>query len=100
MERDARRHLRTIASRTGREDSGLVDPIYLLVAAVIVALPFVLTKLLGGKSREASKVLGAYTPAAKLAAEPAPDAVPIEVQVKALIAQNRKIEAIKLMRET
>ena len=33
------------------------------------------------------------------AAEAANDAMPIEAQVKALIAQGRKIEAIKLLRD-
>ena len=81
-----------------------MDLVYLLLAALIIALPFVLTKLLSGKSRDADKVLGAYTPAPKAADAPeAParaDAVPIEIQVKALLAQDRKIEAIKLMRES
>ena len=84
-----------------------MDLAYLLLAAIIIALPFVLTKLLSGKSRDAAKVLGAYTPstrsavkpAAAPAAEAANDAMPIEAQVKALIAQGRKIEAIKLIRE-
>src|SRR5688572_2794288 len=85
-----------------------LDPTYLLLAVLIVALPFLLTKLLSGKSRDADKVLGAHIPPARSAARPASasekeaanDAAPIESQVKALIAQGRKIEAIKLMRET
>jgi len=74
---------------------------YLLLAALIVALPFVLTKLFSAKSRgDADKVLGAYTPAAGPAPVKAADAAPIEDRVKALLARGEKIEAIKLMRET
>jgi ribosomal protein L7/L12 len=76
-----------------------VDPTYLLLAVLIVALPFVLTKLLSGKSRDADKVLGAHVPAARTA-EAANDAMTLETEVKSLIAQGRKIEAIKLMRES
>jgi ribosomal protein L7/L12 len=77
-----------------------MDPIYLLLAAVLVALPFVLTKLFGGKSRDTDKVMGAYAPGASPAADTRTEDVPIEVRVKALIAQGKKIEAIKLMRES
>jgi ribosomal protein L7/L12 len=85
-----------------------VDPTYLLLAVLIVALPFLLTKLLSGKSRDADRVLGASVPSARSAVKPASapameaanDAAPIEAQVKALIAQGKKIEAIKLMRES
>lgn len=72
---------------------------YLLIAAAIIILPIVLTKLLSGKSGDTAKVMGAYTPAEKPA--PAPD-VPgtLTSQVKELLAQGRKIEAIKLTRET
>ena len=76
-----------------------MDLTYLLIAAAIIILPIVLTKLFSGKSRDTDKVLGAYTPPAKPEAHVA-DTVPIEVQVKQLIAQGRKIEAIKLVRET
>ena len=76
-----------------------MDLTYLLIAAFIIVLPIVLTKLFSGKSRDTGKVLGAYAPAVKPAAG-AVAAAPIEAQVKALIAQGRKIEAIKLVRET
>jgi ribosomal protein L7/L12 len=79
-----------------------LDPTYLLLAVLIIALPFVLTKLLSGKSRDTDKVLGTHVPAARPAArtaEAANDAMTLETEVKALIAQGRKIEAIKLMRE-
>jgi ribosomal protein L7/L12 len=72
---------------------------FLLIAAAIIILPIVLTKLLSGKSGDTAKVMGAYTPAEKPAS--APD-VPgtLTSQVKELLAQGRKIEAIKLARET
>ena len=81
-----------------------MDPTYLLIAAAIIVLPFVLSKLFSGKSRDTDKVLGTHVPKARTAtattAEAANDALPLEAQVKALIAQGRKIEAIKLMRES
>jgi ribosomal protein L7/L12 len=77
-----------------------VDPTYLLLAVLIVALPFVLTKLFSGKSRDTDKVMGAYVPAeARSAAAPGVPETLIS-QVKDLLAQGRKIDAIKLMRET
>ena len=74
---------------------------YILIAAAILVLPFVLTKLLSGKSDDA-KVLGAYTPSEKrvvgrAAASPA-DSGMLTDQIKALLAQGNKIEAIKLAR--
>ncbi len=81
-----------------------LDPLYLLLAALIVALPFALTKLLSGKSRDTGKVPGAHAPPPKPAAasalEAANDAMSLETQVKALLAEGRKLEAIKLMRES
>jgi len=98
-----------------------VDPIYLIIiAAVIIALPFVLRRLLSGKLNEARKALEARAatlagrasaPPAGAARRPAPveraptttapmKAAPVEVKVKGLIEQGRKIEAIKLVRET
>jgi len=76
-----------------------VDLTYLLLAVLIVALPFVLMKLLSGKSRDADKVLGAHVPATRTV-EAANDAMTLETEVKSLIAQGKKLEAIKLMRET
>ena len=72
-----------------------MDLTYLLIAAFIVILPIILTKLLSGKSRDTVKVMGAFTPPVA-----ANDPAPIEGQVKALLAQGKKIDAIKLMRET
>jgi len=79
-----------------------MDPFYLLLAVAIIVLPFALTKLLSGRSRDADTVLGAQSPAPRAAAAPeaANDALTLEAEVKALIAQGKKIEAIKLMRET
>ncbi len=71
---------------------------YILIAAAIIILPLVLTKLLSGKSGDTAKVMGAYTPAQKTAAAPGnPEA--LTGQVQALLAQGKKIEAIKLARE-
>jgi ribosomal protein L7/L12 len=78
-----------------------LDITYLLIAAAIVILPFVLTKLLSGKSGDTTKVLGAYTPPEKRApgAATAPgDSGLLTGQVKALLARGNKIEAIKLVR--
>lgn len=79
-----------------------MDPTYLLIAAAIIVLPFVLTKLFSGKSRDTDRVMGAYAPAeAKPAASSASgDPGTVTSQVKDLLAQGRKIDAIKLMRET
>ena len=75
-----------------------MDLTYLLIAAVIIVLPIVLTKLFSGRSRDTDKVLGSSAHVARPAAPARTE--PIEVQVKGLIAQGRKIEAIKLVRET
>jgi ribosomal protein L7/L12 len=83
-----------------------LDPLYLLLAVLIVALPFVLTKLFSGKSRDTDEVLGAHAPAAATrpvaapALEAANDPMPLEAQVKALIAQGKKLDAIRLVRES
>jgi large subunit ribosomal protein L7/L12 len=79
---------------------------YILIAAAIVVLPFVLTKLLSGKSGDTTKVLGAYTPPQKPAPKPKPKpaaAAPADYglltdQIKALLARGNKLEAIKLTR--
>jgi ribosomal protein L7/L12 len=74
---------------------------YILIAAAILVLPFLLTKLLSGRSDDA-KVLGAYTPSEKRvpgrAAAPSADSGMLTDQIKALLAQGNKIEAIKLAR--
>ena len=76
-----------------------MDLTYLLIAAAIIILPVVLTRLLSGKSRDTVKVMGAYTPAEKPASAPGAPAT-LTNQIKELLAQGRKIEAIKLARET
>ena len=76
-----------------------MDPTYLLIAAALIILPIVLTKLLSGKLGDTAKVMGAYTPAEKSAAAPGAPGM-LTSQVKELLAQGRKIEAIKLARET
>ena len=70
---------------------------YILIAAAIVILPFVLTKLLSGKSGDTAKVIGAYEPAQNPAATQG-DSGDLTGQIKALLAQGNKIEAIKLAR--
>lgn len=72
---------------------------YLLIAAAIVILPFVLTKLLSGKSGDTAKVMGAYAPAQKPTVATPHDTGQLTDEVKALLAQGKKIEAIKLARE-
>ena len=87
---------------------------YILIAAAIVILPFVLTKLLSGKSGDTTKVMGAYTPEPKPAVAPVhkravtpahkPSAAPADSgdftgQIRSLLAQGKKIEAIRLARD-
>ena len=72
---------------------------YILIAAAIIILPLVLTKLLSGKSGDTTKVMGAYVPEPKPAATAARDTGTLTADVKALLAQGKKIEAIKLARE-
>lgn len=77
-----------------------MDLTYTLIAAALLVLPFVLTKLLSGKSGDTAKVLGTYTPAQKPAPKSAA-AVPTDHglltdQIKALLARGKKLEAIKL----
>ena len=72
---------------------------YILIAAAIIILPLVLTKLLSGKSGDTTKVMGAYTPEQKPAAVAPHDTGMLTGEVKALLAQGKKIEAIKLARE-
>ena len=71
---------------------------YILIAAAIIILPIVLTKLLSGKSGDTSKVMGAYTPEKKPATGAPHDTGMLTGEVKALLAQGKKIEAIKLAR--
>jgi ribosomal protein L7/L12 len=81
-----------------------LDLTYLLIAAALLVLPFVLTKLLSGKSGDTTIVLGTYTPAQKPAPKPTPAAAApadyglLTGQIKALLARGNKLEAIKLAR--
>jgi ribosomal protein L7/L12 len=70
---------------------------YILIAALIVILPFILTKLLSGRSKDAATVLGAEPARVPAAAPGTPGAVRDEVAN--LLVQGGKMEAIKLMRD-
>ena len=82
----------------------LLEITYILIAVAILVLPFVLTKLLSGKSGDTTKILGAYTPSEKEKPAPRPatgapaDHGLLTDQIKALLARGNKIEAIKLAR--
>jgi ribosomal protein L7/L12 len=74
-----------------------MELIYILIAALIIVLPIILTKFFSGRTRDAREV-----PDAKPATKPATAAdAPESVWQEAgrLLAQHRKIDAIKLMRE-
>jgi ribosomal protein L7/L12 len=77
---------------------------YIIIAALIIILPIVLTKLFsGGSRRDTKKVLGAE-PRSKPASAPRRAATPtagdaVRQEVSDLLAQGRKIEAIKVMRD-
>ncbi|OGA20694.1 MAG: hypothetical protein A3I02_13945 [Betaproteobacteria bacterium RIFCSPLOWO2_02_FULL_67_26] len=64
-----------------------MDLTYLLIAAAIIILPFILTKLFSSRSRDTDGVMGAG----------APDS--LSGEIRGLLAQGKKIEAIKLVRE-
>jgi len=70
---------------------------YILIAALIVILPFVLTKLLSGRSKDTATVLGAE-PARRPAAAPGTPGS-VRNEVANLLVQGGKMEAIKLMRD-
>ena len=71
---------------------------YILIAALILVLPIVLTKLLSGRSRNTAAVRGAAPAAGEPAVAPRrQDALRLEVT--SLLAQGGKMEAIKLMRD-
>jgi len=74
-----------------------LDIVYILIAAALIVLPFVLTKLLSGKAGDSAKVMGTYT-AAKQPVVARDDSETLGGEVKALLAQGKKIEAIKLAR--
>jgi ribosomal protein L7/L12 len=75
---------------------------YILIAVLIVVLPIILAKLLSG-SRDTKKVLGAE-PRSKPPSVRERAAVPtageaVRQEVGRLLARDRKLDAIKLMRE-
>jgi ribosomal protein L7/L12 len=74
-----------------------MDLTYLLIAAAILALPTLLTRLFSGDSGDTKIVLGTYTPARKPGAKPRPGAS-LRERVQALVAQRRIAEAVKLVR--
>ena len=75
---------------------------YIIIALLIVILPIILAKLLSG-SRDTKKVLGAE-PRSKPASAPGRAAAPtageaVRQEVGRLLTQDRKLDAIKLMRD-
>lgn len=80
------------------------DLVPVLLAVAILALPVLLARLLSSRSRGADRQSCARVPVPSAAAatgrEAANDALTLEAEVKTLIAQGKKIEAIRLMRET
>jgi ribosomal protein L7/L12 len=75
-----------------------MDLTYIIIAAVIIILPFALSRLFSGSTRDAKTVLGASTPAPRITPVSAGGDV-LSEEVKALLAHGRKIEAIKVVRE-
>jgi hypothetical protein len=73
-----------------------VDLTYLLIAAAILVLPTILTRLFSGDSGDTQKVLGAWTPARTPGLTPARGAS-LRERVHALVAQRRITEAVKLV---
>jgi len=76
-----------------------MDLTYIIIAAVIIALPFILTRLFsGGGKKDATTVLGASTPRSRDARAAAESAL-LSDEVKALLARGDKIAAVKLLRD-
>jgi len=73
-----------------------VDLTYLLIAAAILVLPAILTRLFSGDSGDTKKVLGYYPPTRKPDSKPRRGAS-LREQVHALVAQRRIAEAVKLV---
>jgi ribosomal protein L7/L12 len=76
---------------------------YILIAVLIIVLPIILARLLSG-SRDTKKVLGAE-PRSKLLPAPGRTAAPtageaVRQEVRRRLTQDRKLDAIKLMRDT
>ena len=70
---------------------------YVLIAALILVLPIILTRLLSARARHTAVVRGA-APAPAPAREP-PRVDALRLEVTSLLAQGGKMEAIKLMRD-
>ena len=75
-----------------------MEPTYLIIAAIIIALPFVLSRLFSGTARDTKTVLGASSATPQKKPPPADKGMLTE-QIKNLLDQGKKIEAIKLARE-
>jgi len=73
-----------------------VELTYLLIAAAILVLPTILTRLFSGDLGDTKKVLGSYTPTRKPDSKPARGA-DLRERVHALVAQRRVTEAVKLV---
>ena len=71
---------------------------YILIAALILVLPIILTKLLSGRRSRDTARIGHAAPADKPAAEPRRHDA-LRMEVTSLLAQGGKMEAIKLMRD-
>jgi ribosomal protein L7/L12 len=72
---------------------------YILIAALIIVLPIILTKLLAGGSKDTRKVLGSEPRTPRPA--PAADAANAAMEAAmARAARESKIEAIKRLRDT
>jgi ribosomal protein L7/L12 len=68
---------------------------YVLIAALILVLPIILTRLLSARARHTTIVRGA----APAPAREAPRVDALRLEVTSLLAQGGKMEAIKLMRD-
>lgn len=72
---------------------------YILLAVAILALPFILSRMLAARSGPAGKVLGADRSGTHKPAPAAAKADALREEISRLLAQGGKLEAIKLMRE-
>lgn len=76
-----------------------MELIYIIIAGVIIILPLILTRLFsGGSRRDTDAVLGAPT-ATRKEAQQTGGKETLAAEVKDLLDQGRKIEAIKSARE-
>lgn len=74
-----------------------MDLTYLLIAAGILVLPTILTRMFSGGSGDTKKVMGYYPPARQRTAAKADSSANLRARVHALIAQRRVAEAVKLV---